>query len=247
MTDYDVVQISQWGSKRPHRVNLVPTREVTEHRLRRLIDELCGMYHTLSEELPKPVSHQAGRRGPSSPTSGHPAEWASDAAAQIADMLWSWSDLIAEMRSETRPRPAVDPRSGRRLWLEADVVRKAYRYLTPRWGDVLARGSWDEFSKLPTPWARHWTWVVEDEAFDELFDLSRRIRSGLGATRPREVLPLPCPSSECGLLTLERHAGMAGREFIVCGACGYAVDEAQYPFLVRLMVDTLSAEEVAKL
>lgn len=245
MTDYDVTTHQPWGQSGPRRVDLRPRRRVSASRLRVLLLDLAADWLMLHTLMPRPMSGRAGRRGPSGAVeSGHPAEWASDQAARIADLLWSWHDMTAAYLDETRPRVIIEADRRRR---ESDVVKAALKYLEPRLGSMLEDGGWRPHSELPVPWARYWDWLVEDEAFDELFDLHRQIRNATGRGRPKYILPMPCPSSDCGLLTLERQAGMAGREFIVCGACGYSVDEGNYPFLVSVLVDTLDAETVAKL
>lgn len=245
-TDYDICTYTSWGSPSPRRVDLRPRRRVSPSRLRVLLLDLASDWLLLHTLMPRPMAGHTGRRGPSGAVqSSHPAEWASDQAARIADLLWAWHDMTADHLGQTRPRPVVD--GGHRRRREGDVVRSALAYLEPRLDDLLTEGSWRPFADLPVPWARVWDWQVEDEAFDELFDAHRHVRAATGRGRPKYVLPLPCPSSECGLLTLERQAGMAGREFVVCGACGYTVAEGNYPFLVAVLVDTLGEDRVAKL
>lgn len=245
MTDYDVTAYLSWGYSGPSRVDLRPRRRVSASRLRVLLLDLAADWLMLHTLMPRPMSGRTGRRGPSGAVeSGHPAEWASDQAARIADLLWSWHDMTAEYRDEQPPHAIAVAGHRRR---ESDVVKAALKYLEPRLESMLEAGRWCPFAELPAPWARRWEWVIDDEAFDELFDLHRQIRNATGRGRPKYILPMPCPSSDCGLLTLERQAGMAGREFIVCGACGYSVDEGNYPFLVSVLVDTLDAEAVAKL
>ncbi|MBM4608008.1 hypothetical protein GS416_03890 [Rhodococcus hoagii] len=59
---------------------------------------------------------------------------------------------------------------------------------------------------------------------------THKIRSALGHTRPRHVLPTPCPRADCGLRTLTRTTGMAGQpDFILCEVCGYAIRDGDYP------------------
>ncbi|MEJ9080756.1 hypothetical protein WKY82_20270 [Gordonia malaquae] len=246
MTDYDVTTHRSWGRSGPSRVDLRPRRRVSASRLRVLLLDLAADWLMLHTLMPRPMSGRTGRRGPSGAVeSGHPAEWASDQAARIADLLWSWHDMQASYRGEALPRPIVV--DGHRQRREIDVVKAALKYLDPRLESMLDDGGWRPQSELPVPWARYWDWLVEDEAFDELFDLHRQIRNATGRGRPKYILPMPCPSSDCGLLTLERQAGMAGRDFVVCGACGFTITDAHYPFLVSVLVDTLDAEAVAKL
>jgi hypothetical protein len=186
----------------------------------------------LHSTLPIPAGNNGGRSS-NVRAYGHPAEWASDKTRQIADLFWSWHDLEAERRDETRPKPIVDS-TGRRSRTEQQVIVAAWRYLEPRIDDMLAAHS--PFDQLRVPYA--WDWAIDDEAFTELFDVHREIRAGTGRTRPRYTLPIPCPNSDCGLRTLQRIAGI-GQDFIVCDACGYSIKDQHYPLLIRMTLDTL--------
>lgn len=139
---------------------------------------------------------------------GHPAEWASDRAADIADILHSWHDLLAEHRAETPP-----PNGSEQVRVVA-----AWQYLETRC-DQLA-------------------YLVDPDDLREIPDLHFEIRRRLGHTNPKYTLPIPCPNDECGLRTLARITTV-GRDWIECGACGYAVKEEHYPLLIRMTLDTL--------
>lgn len=242
VTDYDIQRIVSYGGGTT-RVDLTPRRRLTPARLHLLIVDLVSDWLMLRTLMPRPTGSRTARRTPSgSQAFGHPAEWASDQSARIVDLLWSWHDLVAELCGETRPAPMIV--DGRRQRREDAVVRGAAEFLDCRIDELLAAGRWLPFAELPTPWAFMWEWDVDDEAFDELFDAHRHVQAATGNARPSRVLPMPCPSSECGLRTLERRQGMAGHDFIVCGACGYSVSEDAYPFLVRVLVDTLGATPV---
>lgn len=161
----------------------------------------------LHNDLPRPVHRDITRR-PKYREYGHPAEWPSDKAAQIADLMWSWHDMLAEHRGETPPPPAHS----------AEIVRvtKAWQYLEPRIEQLVD--------------------LVEPDAFTELRDLHHQIRAALGHTNPRQVLPMPCPGQDCNLRTLTRRVAI-GKDLIICGACGYTVREEYYPMLVRIAID----------
>lgn len=163
----------------------------------------------LHTNLPKPLRTD-DTRPPAYRDYGHPAEWASDKAAQIAAILHDWHDLVAETRNETPPPP---PNT-------AEIIRvtKAWKYLEPR------------IEQLVT--------IVDPEALTEIRTLHNQIRAALGHTNPKQVLPAPCPSQDCGLRTLSRSVSV-GHDIIVCASCGYTVREEYYPHLVRVLLDTL--------
>jgi hypothetical protein len=157
---------------------------------------------------------------------GHPAEWASVKAAEIVDKMTAWHDFMAEERGETQPRRKLMRRNpnGCDVWAyavnEKQRLVAAWKYLEPRCEQLVE--------------------LVEAEALKELPDLHFGIRRALGVTAPKYTLPVPCPSSECGLRTLVRVQGV-GQDFISCDACGYTIKEVHYPFLIRLTLDAVLA------
>lgn len=163
----------------------------------------------LHTQLPTPA-RQGNTRQPDYRTYGHHAEWASDKAAQIADLMWSWHDMLAEHRHETPPPP---PQSAEQVRVVA-----AWKYLEPRIENLCQ--------------------IVEPDDLTELRELHHQIRATLGLANPRQVLPIPCPGQDCNLRTLIRHIAV-GRDLITCDTCGYTVREEYYPMLVRIAADTL--------
>lgn len=159
--------------------------------------------------LPKPVAQENGRRS-TYREYGHPAQWASDKAAQIADVFSTWHEIITAERSETPAPPRTSSEQVR--------VVKAWKYLEPRFDHLV-------------------TVVVQDD-LKEVTEIHRQVRNGLGQNNPRTVLPIPCPGQECGLRTLTRTVAV-GKDYIVCGSCGYTVSDTYYPLLVRIAFDTL--------
>ena len=162
----------------------------------------------LHTQLPKPL------RGNHTPPPayrdyGHPAEWASDNAALIAHLFWSWHDLLAQARNERNPPPLTAA--------EAVRVVKAWTYLEPRIDQLVD--------------------LVRAEALAEIATLHRTIQRDLGATYRPETLPMPCPNLDCGKLALVREHAV-GRDLIACGSCNYRVREEYYPHLVRVALDT---------
>ncbi len=177
----------------------------------------------LHQHLPEPAAiGQQTRRAQRE--YGHPGEWASDKSAQIADILWSWHDLLSEHSNETRPTPGTADRQHgehRRLPGTSELIRvtNAWRYLEPRFENLCE--------------------LVDKEAFREIHDLHHGIRRTLGISTPKLVLPFPCPMSECGLKTLQRDIRIGQSGTITCAACGYATKEENYRFTVRWILDTL--------
>lgn len=166
----------------------------------------------LHQHLPKPIQG-AITRLPSYRNYGHPREWASDKAAQIAEVLHDWHDLMAQHRGERKP-PAPST-------AEQTRVVKAWQYLEPR------------IEQLCT--------LVEPEALAEIRTIHHSIRAALGANNPKQLLPIPCPSDECGLRTLTRTVTV-GKDVIECGSCGYTVPETYYPLFVRMALETALAQ-----
>lgn len=179
------------------------------HAIRRDFYRLALDWMHLRTFLPKPIAQENGRRSKYREY-GHPAEWASDKCAEISGLFRSWHDLVADERNETPAPPNT----------AAEMVQivKGWQYLEPRFEQLVG--------------------LVEPDALKEISDLHRQIRSALGFTSPRQVLPIPCPNVECGLRTLTRNIAV-GRDFIVCGSCGYTVPENYYPLFVRIALDTL--------
>ncbi|BCI54962.1 hypothetical protein NIIDNTM18_42400 [Mycolicibacterium litorale] len=146
--------------------------------LRRTLYWLALDWIHLRDAMPSPMRGTDSGRRSNSRVYGHPAEWASDKAAEITDLLSSWHDLMAEHRNEKPP-----PRGGEERRLVA-----AWQYLEPRCEQLVE--------------------IVDAEDLKELPDLHYRIRRTLGATVPKYTLPIPCPNEECELRTLVRVQGV---------------------------------------
>ena len=182
-------------------------KKLTGDALRAQIRRLALDWAYLKAMMPAPSSSEVAVR--MSREYGHPAEWASDMAAKIVDVLSSWHDLMAEKRNET---PPPDARYSERVRLHA-----AWKYLEPRCDQLVE--------------------TVEHEALSEIPAMHRHILNVLGISARKQVLPVPCPSVECGLRMLMRTVGI-GEDFVTCGACGYTIREKYYPLLVRMALDT---------
>lgn len=177
-------------------------------RLRHNIWQLVLDWILLHNQLPTPTKSQEGRRT-TNREYGHPAEWASDKAAQIAHTLTSWHDLLAEHRGETQPAQNQS---------EQAKIIAAWKYLQCRTEELCD--------------------LIEPEALHEIPNLHHSIRRTLGYTNPPQALPMPCPHPGCELRTLQRHIRV-GADYIQCGNCGWTADETHYPLLIRITLDTL--------
>ncbi|MEV6555889.1 hypothetical protein AB0M22_09245 [Nocardia sp. NPDC051756] len=189
--------------------------EPCQRRFTRLLGWLVMDWVHLSTNLPTPARRPQERIARGRQVFGHPAEWASDTSALIAGVLNEHHDALAEHLGDTRPPLPATAENVR--------VRAAWDYLECRI-DRLAASSFG------------------GDAAVDIRDLHGQIRSRLGLTRPRQLLPTPCPV--CELRTLFRAVDV-GRDVIDCGNCGHAIQEQHYPFYTRVVLDTLLASDHA--
>lgn len=200
-----------------------PAQHMNPRHLRRTLYWLALDWLNLDAHLPTP-QYGRGTRTSNTKEYGHPSEWASDKAREVVDMLTSWHDYLAEHRNETRPRRKKmgANNDGDDIWTWAvnDRARliSAWKYLEPRLEQLVE--------------------LVDKEALDELPELHNKIRRALGHHAPKYTLPVPCPNEDCSLRTLVRIQGI-GQDFISCDSCGYTIKEVHYPFLIRMILDTL--------
>lgn len=151
-------------------------KRMNPKKLRGIMFWLALDWIHLHRNMPTPP--RAEGRGSQSKIYGHPAEWASDTAADIVDKLTAWHDFMAEHRNETPP-----PTGG-----EARRLVAAWKYLEPRCEQLVELVDHDDLKELPV--------------------LHYRIRRTLGASTPKYTLPVPCPNNECELRTLVRVQGI---------------------------------------
>lgn len=164
----------------------------------------------LHQALPEPMRSQEAKIRSSTREYGHPAEWASDKAALITEILNATHDSLAEaLGGEPPPHPGTSERIR---------IRSAYAYLADH-HTQLCRQEW-----------------VYDTAV-EIRDQHRQVRNRLGKTRPRIILPTPCP--RCEHLTLVRTIDYQ-RDQIDCGNCGHTITGDHYEFYTRLLIDTFT-------
>lgn len=186
--------------------------------LRRTLDRLVVDYVVLRSTSPIPKA-QTTRRA-SGRTSGHPAQWASDTARQIADLLDATSDALRDHLGHLPPP--------QRTRAESRVVEHAYATLTARWHDLA-------------------DYPGAGDTYTELTELHSRIRGTLGLTRQRVLLPAPCPS--CNTLGVIRTIGDDRSDTIECEACGRVIPAGEYGLYARILIDDLldQADEDASL
>lgn len=183
-----------------------------QNRYLNLLKWLVEDWLTIHADMPSPVSRGTNIRSSSTKTYGHPAEWASDKAAEIANKLNNLHDALADhLKSEPAPHPGTT---------EKGRIAASWRYLRHR---IPQLALYDETGDLTT----------------ELNDLHRNIRNSLGHTKHKEVLPVPCPN--CELKTVTRTADPYN-DHITCGNCGFNITEERYPFFVRMVLDALLDE-----
>jgi hypothetical protein len=186
-----------------------------QKRFARLLGWLVMDWVHLSQELPTPARRGSGERTSAQKVFGHPAEWASDTAAEIAAVLNTTHDALADhLGSSPAPHPGVAERAR---------VRAAWTFLECRIPQLALYGG-------------------GGDAAVEFRDLHHKVRSRLGLTRPRQLLPTPCPS--CELRTLFRSID-AYNDSIECGNCGHTIREAHYPFYTRLVVESILSDSDA--
>jgi hypothetical protein len=177
-----------------------------QSRLRRLLTDVVLDFVTLKTRLPRPAAKANVGGGQSYRDGyGHPAEWASDLAADIRHALfWHVDDLAAHLNMPaSEERPGAD---------EIAVVRAAYGFLTANFAALIRSPA------LPV--------VVE-----ELTDLHATVRNGMGYTRMGERLPAPCPT--CNVAALVRRPPARPRKGeapqdappIRCANCGHEIDD----------------------
>lgn len=177
-----------------------------------ILDRLALHYVLLRATLPKPVPPPGERiMRVAAKVYGHPAEWASDTAREIADQLGLAHEGLADHLHHAGP-----PHEGTR---ETGRVRISHHYLT---------GWFDRLCDYP----------AAGDTAEALVDLDRHIRRGLGKTDPRRFLPVPCPSPACGLLGLVRTVdGGTGEDRVDCHFCRETIPADRYAWWTRTLLD----------
>ncbi|WP_245560521.1 hypothetical protein [Nocardia asiatica] len=185
--------------------------EPCQRRFARLLGWLALDWVNLSTTLPLPPRRQQERVSQVRQVFGHPAEWASDTAAEIATVLnWTHDSLADHLGETPPPHPGIT---------EHYRVRAAWNYLECRIPQLAASG-------------------FGGDAAVDMRDLHGKIRARLGYTRPKQTLPTPCPA--CDLRLLHRTIDFRS-DFIDCENCGHTIPEEHYPFYTRMVLDTILA------
>lgn len=150
--------------------------EPCQHRYRRTIQNLVTYWAILHTTLPAPTAKPTPAAKKTRKSYGHPAEWASDTAADIAAKLNWTHDALAEHLHDTPPPHDHAPEHTR--------IRHAYRYLEPRIQQLV-------------------TMPGAQDAAEELAELHHKTRAALGQTRQRVWLKgVPCMACTTPALAL---------------------------------------------
>lgn len=182
---------------------------------KRVLDRLREHWLVLHTLLPAPA-RQPGERvvvRSGEKTYGHEREWASDSAALIAH---HFNDAHTALRDHLRHPPILIGTG------EEVRIKMAHHYLTS-WFDELC------------------TYPHAEPAASAFYDLDRSIRSGLGETKRRQRVKVPCP--ECRLLTLVRVEDIDGDGGVECRSpgCGHRANaDAQEQWTVFLAGNVLT-------
>lgn len=192
-------------------------KHMNPNKLRYTLYRLTIDWLHLHTQLPTPPRQQTLRHTKTH-TYGHPAEWASDTAALIADMLTSWHDYLAEQRNETPP-----PHGN-----EQKRIIAAWKYLEPRCEQLTQLVTHDDLKELP--------------------DLHHRILRILGFSKaPKYILPVPCPSCGLLAMERTIGMGGNDYIACGNPDCTYIVrddpDGKNYKWLIRVCLDTLIESE----
>lgn len=182
--------------------------EPCQRRIARRLNQLAADWVMLHALLPAPLKGDK-TRGAKIRDYGHPAEWASDMAADIAECLNAAHDALADTRNETPPPPPTASETTR--------VRAAYNYLSVR---IAALSHTDYVGDTITEWN----------------GLHTKVRQHLGQTRPRIAMAAPCP--QCSMRTLIRYIDVR-QDWVECGTCKLIITEDLYRFYAQVLLDEI--------
>lgn len=185
-------------------------------RFRRLIGWVLEDYIEMVALFPTPVV--VGPKGRSAGTKefGHPAEFASDVARDIAALLNSIED---DLRWELDLGNAV-PETVR----ENERVRAAADFLAARFDELCESNG-------------------AGRAASRLWDLHRSVRSALGRNERLTRLPTPCPECDMKMLVRVRDGGWEDRVECRFPDCGVQIHPHHYELWSRIVLkERLDAE-----
>ena len=164
------------------------------HWFKRTLQWVLEDYTTLKTTLPRPFTTTTAARGGTKTGYGHPREWASNLAQNIA--LWA-----GEVTNNYLQDFGYLPYD---LSTEQAAIRKAAESW-PQW--------WDELA------AR---WDGAGEFAEEARDYHRQARAGLGHTRMVTSLSAPCPRCDLKALVVVQGTDTVSCEY--CGWAGTEED-----------------------
>lgn len=179
-------------------------------RYGKLLDWLLEDYVTIKAGMPRPAQRPGDGSKHMSPKAKSFGHPAEWPSDRAALIADQLNELEHDLREHLGDGAAVHPRVE-----EAHRVKRAYDYLTQN----------NHFDAL----CRH---PAAGDYADNLTQLHSENRSRLGLTRFSQKLPVPCPS--CDVAALVRSVGQ-----VECSHCHRVIQEDQYPFLVRMVLDDL--------
>lgn len=194
--------------------------EDCRHKLRRLLDDLVLDYARLKRYFPKPVRTGSGGGGGGQKSFGHPAEWASATAQDLAaDLNTVHDDLAEQLGALPAPHPGID---------EALRVNAAHRFFVANFNSLC-------LAELLPGQAVLWQ------------EAHTSIRRALGQTVMVRRLAAPCPN--CGVAALveippprPRRHGPRLDAFIQCRECRAEFDADAYDGYTKEAVEIVKAE-----
>lgn len=181
--------------------------EFCRERFHQVLGWLFDDYQTLKNNMPKPARTSAPGGG-SAPTGfGHPAEWASNTAQELA----AW---------------ATEVHNNLRGMIRGDDVYEIQQTMDERVRVMIA------FTYLKKKFDTLCTWDQAGAVAAEANDMHHTIRRGLGQSRLVQRLPAPCP--QCGACTLTKSPGY---DTVTCGACAYRMTTQVYQLGATFALD----------
>lgn len=167
-------------------------------RLQRMLERLYESYGHLKTGLPRPMVTTTAARGAPVKGYGHPREWASSLAQDIARISATYTAALLKHLYGHEVRTAFG-------WPIADVLRLEESRL---------------MHGCTIIWKQHWDQLIEwDQCPDMVEELSRlqsQAKFGLGEVRMVRRLIAPCPKCDVRALTTA-----LASQTVECASCGH--------------------------
>lgn len=176
----------------------------------KLLGWLLEDYVTIKYGMPRPAQRPGDGSKHMSPKAKSFGHPAEWPSDRAALIADQLNELEHDLREHLDDGAAVHPRVD-----EIHRMKLAYDYLT-------RHNNFDALCRHP---------AAGDYA-ENLNQIHNENRSRLGLTRFAQKLPVPCPS--CDVAALVRSVGQ-----VECQSCHRVIQEDQYPFLVRMVLDDL--------